>query len=387
MARPSLLLITLDAFGTLYKPRQSVARQYLDIARSHNLSWSANFVQRRSIDHDERDSGKKDETLQAFSQSFKHAFKTQTARHPNYGKATPSMTPKVWWRNVVHDSFRPFMSLGSDFPEALSDELFNRFSGRDGYMLFPDSMPFLQQIRQWKQDFGLESGKGRFPNVASLSPSSSLPESESNRPLRLVSGVITNSDPRVARILESLDVDVTCTTEHYESKRIESGNKNHDIQGGSKEVKHAPPPHLDFVLTSYEMSMEKPDPSVFVEAEHQLATQLPKLISHGARTATSSSMMIPKLSWKNDNGCAHDVDFDHLLKHAIKVHIGDDINKDYWGARNSRRGWHSIWLDREGSGEKGPQRPDHDDNVGSVEKVAGLGDLGTALKKILLKKR
>src|SRR5947209_2025284 len=115
--RPRTLLITLDAFGTLYRPRQSIAVQYLAVAKSCGLDLDTD------TDH--------------FSQSFKNAFKANYSRSPNYGKAT-GMKPEKWWANVVNETFKPLVLPGEAIPGSLSDSLFQHFSSHKGYELFPD---------------------------------------------------------------------------------------------------------------------------------------------------------------------------------------------------------------------------------------------------------
>ena len=34
---PTQIVLTLDAFGTLYKPREPIAKQYLAVAKQHGL--------------------------------------------------------------------------------------------------------------------------------------------------------------------------------------------------------------------------------------------------------------------------------------------------------------------------------------------------------------
>jgi REG-2-like HAD superfamily hydrolase len=261
--QPRTLLITLDAFGTLYRPRKSIAIQYLDVAKSCGLH----------IEADTKDFGK----------SFRNAFKVHSSRSPNYGKAT-GMRPEKWWANVVNDTFKPLIQSGDKVPKSLPDSLFRHFSGEKGYELFPDTMPFFQQMRQWKQNLNLSPDIG-VKNV--------------------LVGVLTNSDPRVAGVLESLGLVVG-------KGQVENGKND-----------------LDFVLTSYEIGHEKPSPVAFTEAEQS------------ARTVLG----LPRL---------RDQSQDDFISDAIKVHIGDDLHKDYWGAIRSGRRWDAILLDRDSDENESP---------------------------------
>jgi len=77
MARPHLLLC-FDAFGTLFRPKRSVAQQYAEVARQCGVT------------------GFSDSELEA---SLKLAFKDEAKRNPNYGRATGLGATK-WWTNV-----------------------------------------------------------------------------------------------------------------------------------------------------------------------------------------------------------------------------------------------------------------------------------------------
>jgi hypothetical protein len=75
------LLLCFDAFGTLFKPSNPIAVTYAEVAARHGIatggSQNAKEVQER----------------------FKTAFKGESERNPNYGKAT-GLGAKRWWRNV-----------------------------------------------------------------------------------------------------------------------------------------------------------------------------------------------------------------------------------------------------------------------------------------------
>ncbi len=77
MARPNLLLC-FDAFGTLFRPKRPVYKQYGEVARQCGIT------------------GFSDNELHA---SFLAAIKDESMRNPNYGKAT-GLGPTLWWTNV-----------------------------------------------------------------------------------------------------------------------------------------------------------------------------------------------------------------------------------------------------------------------------------------------
>lgn len=76
-AKPNLLLC-FDAFGTLFKPKHTVALQYAEVARQCGFT------------------GFTDSELQS---TLKAAIKGESKQNPNYGKATGLGATK-WWTNV-----------------------------------------------------------------------------------------------------------------------------------------------------------------------------------------------------------------------------------------------------------------------------------------------
>lgn len=255
------LLVTLDAFGTLYRPREGIAIQYLQVAKSWGLHINAN--------------------IDEFNQSFKQAFQAQYSRSPNYGKAT-GVRPETWWADVVNATFRPLITAEERIPENLSSSLFHHFSSKEGYELYPDTIPFFQQLKQWKQNLAPDLG---VKNV--------------------VVGVVTNSDPRVARVLQSFGLTIG--------------------QSGKESI----PNDIDFVSASYETGHEKPSPAAFAKAEQMAWTTLG----------------LPQIRGQSS---------DDVVSNAIKVHIGDHLHKDYWAAIRSGRGWDAILLDRSADEAESP---------------------------------
>ncbi len=95
------LLLTLDAFGTLFAPKEPIAKQYGDVARALGLATIR--------DNDVQTSFRKGmpglRAVTARVVSAVHcidsqaAFKDESKRHPNYGKAV-GLEAKEWWANV-----------------------------------------------------------------------------------------------------------------------------------------------------------------------------------------------------------------------------------------------------------------------------------------------
>lgn len=77
LAKPNLLL-SFDAFGTLFSPKDTVAHQYLQEARQHGLT---------GLDEAE------------LSKHLLAALKEESKKNPNFGKATGLGATK-WWANV-----------------------------------------------------------------------------------------------------------------------------------------------------------------------------------------------------------------------------------------------------------------------------------------------
>lgn len=133
-----------------------------------------------------------------------------------------------------------------------------------GYKLYPEVIPLLHAIRSPPQNWPYNS---------------------------TTIGVITNSDPRVTSVLDSLTVEVrSCIPmipDHYKDKAL-----------------------LDFVTLSYDVGCEKPDIGIFNAA---------KMVGHQRARGSGAGV------WRY-------------------VHVGDDLVKDYQGAKSA--GWKGILVDR-----------------------------------------
>jgi FMN phosphatase YigB (HAD superfamily) len=294
--QPRTLLITLDAFGTLYRPRKDIATQYLDVAASCGLDLDL------------------DANTEAFSRSFHQALRTQYSRSPNYGKATTGMTAQKWWANVVRDTFGPLLGLRQAVPGTLPDSLFRHFATEKAYELYPDTTPFFQHMQKWKQR---------------LSPDLGV--------LNVVVGVLTNSDPRVAAVLSSLGLAVGGAGQQLQQRRQDVRKKD-----------------LDFVLTSYEAGHEKPSPKLFEEAEQ----------------VARATLGLPRLGERSSGDMGWN---------AVKVHVGDDLRRDYYGALGSGRIWDALHLNRK---DDRIESPDH-----NAKQITKLTDTPAVLMALLQQSR
>ncbi|KAK3690763.1 hypothetical protein LTR37_018985 [Vermiconidia calcicola] len=188
------LLICFDAFGTLFTPKTPVARQYAEVATT---------LCSRSFGEDE------------VSRSFKTAYKNESKKNPNFGKAN-GLNPEKWWTN-------PLIGKDEKLPSKLAPKLLHRFWSEEGYMLLPGASLLLNRLRTTRPA-GYES---------------------------VVVGVITNSDPRVPDILSSLGVRVSPL--RY-GKPVPEHQKTKDND-------------IEFFVMSYDLGHEKPDSRIFAAAE------------------------------------------------------------------------------------------------------------------------
>ncbi|BGO98929.1 haloacid dehalogenase-like hydrolase [Rhodotorula toruloides] len=117
--------VLLDAFGTVFSPREPVFRQYAAVARSFGLQVQEDEVK----------------------DAFKQAFQKWAKLHPLYGKhSSPPLDSSQWWSGVIGDTFRQAGVPASDFEPVereLCDTLVRRFWGKEGYKVHDDCAPFL----------------------------------------------------------------------------------------------------------------------------------------------------------------------------------------------------------------------------------------------------
>lgn len=231
------LVLTFDAFETLYHPFEPIAKQYASVA--HYFGLSSTLV-----------------TEERLRTSFKDVFKAQVKKRPNYGREDvlrgEYRGPRQWWDEVIRLTFEQAMRKGEDndvdgdernankkegtyavVPEALVESLLDRFSSSEGYKFYDDVVPFLEKMERMKC-IGNSNTAWIFD--------------------RVLLGVISNSDDRVFGVLKSL------------------GLTGRAVQHGlSSSNKLAP---IDFVITSYEAGEEKPSRAIFDVAKreaHRLA--------------------------------------------------------------------------------------------------------------------
>lgn len=245
-------LVAFDAFGTLFSPRLPIAQQYATITKQ--------FLSQKNLP---AVPGLTEVKIQA---SFKKAFKEQRRKHPNYGHNS-GLDPTSWWSQLIKNTIMPAFSASGIpgekvFPE-LSNMLLDQFSSSKGYKPHDDAITLLKTLNKLKAS----DQEGQ----------------------RTIIGVISNSDPRVRSILQSLGL------------TLGTSNTPKDLKSD-----------LQFVVLSYETGFEKPLPNNFDIAERLARKMLPP-----AEAGVGFS----------------------------KIYIGDDVTKDGESAVNA--GWDAIIVDRE----------------------------------------
>ncbi|KAK8130598.1 hypothetical protein PG999_002978 [Apiospora kogelbergensis] len=211
IGKPNLLLC-FDAFGTLFKPKHTVALQYAEIARQCGIT---NFTDKQ------------------VHSSFKRAFEEESKRNPNYGSGT-ALGATRWWHTVIYETFWPILKRTDQKPPPdLIPKLMHRFASKDGYDAEPGLVSALRTLKH---------------------------QNYHRRYNEIVIGVITNSDDRVPGILSSFGLNVSPlrygVPMNEEDAAAAMAKKNYDI---------------DFHCMSYDVGYEKPDRRIFDAAEHMLA--------------------------------------------------------------------------------------------------------------------
>lgn len=290
--RSRSLLVTLDAFNTLFHPRRPVPEQYAQTA--HTFGLSPSLV-----------------TPESLQPAFKAAFKAHTKQYPNYGRDLAVRGqyggPRQWWAEVIEGSFARVLGLAqgsnvsNQLPEGLVQRLLDRFASSEGYTLYPDVPEFMARMRDVKTRLAQQQvhhtlAFGSFE--------------------RVVVGVMSNSDDRISVVLESLGLSVgdTRSDQDVTSMRL----PGFEERGSGEDSSHSKQLNdLDMIITSYDAGAEKPSRVIFDVAKRQ------------AMRLTGSQ---DESAW-------------------VCVHAGDDFDKDYQAAMDA--GWEGFYIPREGTEKAG----------------------------------
>lgn len=279
------LLLTFDAFNTLFHPRLPIAIQYTQTAQSLGFLPATT-------------------SPDAVQSAFRSAFKHHAALRPNYGRQTPGFGgPNAWWGAVIRECMANAKGGGTreeDVPEELIQRLIKRFNSGEGYAMYPDVAGFFERLRRWK-----ESRRGNKTTVGAQGRGKEFDW--------IVVGIISNTDDRVSSILSSLGLRVGTAW----------ANNGELLSPGGKKIEPDGHYDVDFIVTSYEAGNEKPHKGIFEVAEKRAREHL---------LATESDSKHPRSS---------------LEKTAWSyVHVGDHYEQDYEGAVNA--GWNCYLLPRDG---------------------------------------
>lgn len=284
---PRTLLLTFDAFGTLFYPNPSVPEQYATVA--HEFGLPRNTV-----------------TAGKIKEAFKDVYPAHAQRWPNYGRDAVLRGeyggPKQWWGEVIRESFTRVLALDNsqplEFPPGMVDALVERFASNKGYALYEDVIPFFTRMRE-------------------------LRNSPTRRFDRILLGVVSNSDDRVPAVLKALGLRVGDLRADQDLSSMElPGFEQRDGPGSGKaRSPDQPDVDLDLIITSYEAGEGKPHRLIFDIARRQ-ARLLP--INH-----TQCQPPTAKIDKEDDWVC---------------VHVGDEYEKDYRAARDA--GWGSYLIPR-----------------------------------------
>ncbi|KAG7691933.1 hypothetical protein KL933_002268 [Ogataea haglerorum] len=118
---PRCSLLTMDAYDTLYTPREPIAVAYNRIAGA----ISSDAVMETG----------------EFKRRFKSAFQSVWQKYPNYGKAA-HMPIDTFWRYVLVTLY------GGNYE--FIDDIIKHFETREAYKVFDDVQPFLNSIKNSK---------------------------------------------------------------------------------------------------------------------------------------------------------------------------------------------------------------------------------------------
>ncbi|KAJ5472775.1 hypothetical protein N7530_006776 [Penicillium desertorum] len=227
------LLLTFDAFGTLFHPRLPVPEQYAATAHQFGLSCTA-------------------VTPDKLATAFKDTFRAQMHQYPNYGRADVLRGqyggPRQWWEeNGETRSETPQEHI----PDGMVEALLDRFAGAEGYALYDDVLPFFRRMHKLKS-----ANKWSFD--------------------RIIVGVVSNSDDRVPVVLKSLGLAVGDMRADQDQSSMDL--PGFEVRGMTKDVAgehdkdHADcnlDLDIDMVITSYEAGEEKPHRLIFDVARRQ----------------------------------------------------------------------------------------------------------------------
>lgn len=288
------LLLTFDAFSTLFHPRRPIPELYSSIAASFGLPTTAITPTR-------------------IQTAFKNAYKAQSKSYPNYGRDKVLRGeyggPRQWWADVIRATFTEVLDKKETrttdlLPDGMIDTLLDTFASRAGYSLYDDAKPCFDRLRSYKRRQREKQQNPYFDYV--------------------VTGIISNSDDRVPAVLKSLGLAVGGTRADADrsSTQLPGFETSLDLENIENKKNLGNSGHipyfefdLNMIITSYEAGEEKPNRLIFDVAARQAERLLKLDVSE-----------TENVEW-------------------TRVHVGDDLAKDCQGATSA--GWRGILLDRD----------------------------------------
>lgn len=150
-------LVAFDAFGTLFRFKQTPGSVYLQASIQAGLRLTNN--------------AKADE----MQKSLVDSIRQQTRLNPNYGSKS-SMPTRAWWHAVVTDTFKPFLDerqVDSEILRKVFENLYAHYSSAEAFECFDDTKAVLDFLTNER---------------------------------KLTLAVISNSDERLHGILKQLDI-------------------------------------------------------------------------------------------------------------------------------------------------------------------------------------
>ncbi|CAI4048384.1 Dpi35p SKDI_13G2600 [Saccharomyces kudriavzevii IFO 1802] len=159
VAKP--LIVTFDAYNTLYATKLPVMEQYCIVGRKYGIKT----------------------TPSTLTKNFPHVFKKLKEDYPQYGKHS-NIKPEEWWSLLIRNVFVPI-----EIPDEMIDEILMRFEGFDSYFVYPDLIEFLSNL------------KSRYPNI--------------------ILGIISNTDPTFYKLLKNIGLYETFADSIYLSYELD----------------------------------------------------------------------------------------------------------------------------------------------------------------------
>jgi FMN phosphatase YigB (HAD superfamily) len=314
---PKTILLTFDGLGTLYTFKAPVAQQYIAIAKQHGFKGHINESQ--------------------LALAFKSEYARMQQLYPNYGKGQLE-SPRAWWNQVTQRSFQAVVGDESSLGLGLYDALYTHFESAQAYKLYPDVGRLIDILRRLRAD-----------------PSS--PD--------IIVGVITNSDPRVSKVLRSLGLKV-CRADQQsfapapfsQPQSIEEGMHDYARFMDHFRALFNQADDISFVVTSYETGAAKPDAQIFSAAA-------------SCATASATARVLQKTLPAQDPSLRELINSQMGVMWRVawseKLHVGDDFDADYKGAEEAE--WRAFHLVRDGEGKR----------VEGANTVSSLAEVGMAL--------